>query len=302
MSKSKITLSKVEVTRPEHGAEISCCICIEADLTWKAFVYGVEVPLTPGSVLSNIGDKIISSSSLGNLIAVIDRSNICEGNYEDHFVAIVESRKGTIKSAGSVVSAYLDQSIPAYASDGSVYTKTVRASSCELISDQNKCAKCTAYRKNLRAIHARQQKESTESRSKRVEVSSHTNYRYLSSPEKQARLSNFHTKTRALSRKVDQLKKKLDRLTELNGVKLNHTLDTDIRTIITNNNDAISRSYSQESFEYLFWKQQKDSMLLKDSRQMRWHPMLIKWCIHLRMLSSSCYDSLRSSGQCIIIE
>ena len=34
-------------------------------------------------------------------------------------------------------------------------------------------------------------------------------------------------------------------------------------------------------------------MLLKDARQMRWHSMMIKWCMNLRMLSS-CYNALRS--------
>lgn len=40
----------------------------------------------------------------------------------------------------------------------------------------------------------------------------------------------------------------------------------------------------------------RESMLLKDTRQMRWHPMMIKWCMNLRMLSSSCYNALRSTG------
>lgn len=33
-----------------------------------------------------------------------------------------------------------------------------------------------------------------------------------------------------------------------------------------------------------------------DSRQMRWHPMMIKWCLNLKLLSSSAYHSLRTSG------
>ena len=37
-------------------------------------------------------------------------------------------------------------------------------------------------------------------------------------------------------------------------------------------------------------------MLIKDARQMRWHPMMIKWCMNLQMLSSSCYNTLRSTG------
>ena len=29
---------------------------------------------------------------------------------------------------------------------------------------------------------------------------------------------------------------------------------------------------------------------------MRWHPLIIKWCLHFRHLSSSCYDALRKYG------
>lgn len=194
---NKITLSKVVKTRPERGAEIMCCICVESDLSWKVFVYGREVPIESCSAIHGFGDKI-NSSSLQSLLEIVDKSNICEGNYEDHFVSLVELRKGSIKAINGTVSAYVDEFIPS-----SVCTKTVRSSCCELITDQNKCTKCTTYRKNLRALHARHQKESTQNKLERVEASSHTNYRYLSSPEKKSRMTNLQTKTRALSRQVD---------------------------------------------------------------------------------------------------
>ena len=292
---NKITLSKVVQTRPERGAEIVCCICVELDLSWKVFVYGKEVSTQSCSLMHGFGDKM-NSSSFRDLLKVVDNSNICEGNYEDHFVSLVESRKGSIKATNGTVSAYLDESVPAYGANGSVCTKTVRSSHCELMTDQDKCSNCIAYRKNLRALHARNQKESIQSKHERVEASSHTNYRYLSSPEKKARMTNLHTKTKVLTQQVDQLRKTIKDLTALNGINLEPTIDADIRGIIEENDAAVNQAYSKESFECLFWKQQKESMLLNNAKQMRWHPMLIKWCIHLRMLSSSCYNSLMSTG------
>lgn len=282
-----ITLSKIGEIRPEHGTEIVRCICVDSDLSWKVFMYGREVPQTC-SLISGFGDKI-NSTSLQALLEVVDRSDICEGNSEDHFVSLLEFRKGSIKATNGTISAYLD-SVPTHG------TKTVRSSRCELITDQNKCTYCTAYRNNLRALHARNQKESTQSKQEKVEASSHTNYRYLSSPEKKARMANLHMKAKALTQQVEQLQKRIKELTAVNGVNLEPTLDADIREIINSNDAAVNQSYTKESFEYLFWKQQKESMLLNDAKQMRWHPMLIKWCIHLRMLSSSCYNSLRSTG------
>ena len=34
----------------------------------------------------------------------------------------------------------------------------------------------------------------------------------------------------------------------------------------------------------------------KSSKQYRWHPMIIRWCLHLRMFSSTAYNAIRSSG------
>jgi len=29
---------------------------------------------------------------------------------------------------------------------------------------------------------------------------------------------------------------------------------------------------------------------------MRWHPMIVKWCLYLRQKSTAAYDALRDSG------
>lgn len=34
----------------------------------------------------------------------------------------------------------------------------------------------------------------------------------------------------------------------------------------------------------------------KDARSMKWSPMMIRWCLYLRHLSSSAYETLRTSG------
>ena len=46
----------------------------------------------------------------------------------------------------------------------------------------------------------------------------------------------------------------------------------------------------------LFWEQQRKAAKLKDGRGMRWHPMMIKWALNLKMLSSAAYHATRTSG------
>ena len=47
----------------------------------------------------------------------------------------------------------------------------------------------------------------------------------------------------------------------------------------------------ENSFHNLFWNQQLDN--LKSPKQCRWHPMLIRWCLYVKMLSTTAYDALR---------
>lgn len=35
---------------------------------------------------------------------------------------------------------------------------------------------------------------------------------------------------------------------------------------------------------------------LKNAKSMKWHPLMIRWCIYLRHLSGKAYETLRESG------
>ncbi|SMN01233.1 hypothetical protein SPONN_2329 [uncultured Candidatus Thioglobus sp.] len=87
------------------------------------------------------------------------------------------------------------------------------------------------------------------------------------------------------------LKEKIEETVQSSGVTLDDGLNSDMCTIV---NDT-TINHPPDSFAGLFWNQQKESMQ-KNPKQMRWHPMMIKWCMHLKMLSPACYNSLRSSG------
>ncbi len=56
--------------------------------------------------------------------------------------------------------------------------------------------------------------------------------------------------------------------------------------------DQIQKDYKEGSFHRLFWDQQIAALSAQPT-QRRWHPMLIRWCFHLKMISSSVYDALK---------
>ena len=178
--------------------------------------------------------------------------------------------------------------------DATCDSPTVRSNHREIIivSEASKCSSCVHYRSNLRAMISSTTKVSSPTKRKRLDTSSHTNYRYLHSPELRERLHNSRNENKSLNREIEQLKRKFHKMTQSVGVTLDDHLNSDIH-MIASEHDPIS--HPPGSFARIFWDQQKESMH-KHFKQMRWHPMMIKWCIHLRMLSSSCYNSFRSSG------
>ena len=50
------------------------------------------------------------------------------------------------------------------------------------------------------------------------------------------------------------------------------------------------------SFKRLFWEQQRNALQVKDSKSIKWHRLMIKWCLYLRHLSGKAYETLRESG------
>ena len=59
--------------------------------------------------------------------------------------------------------------------------------------------------------------------------------------------------------------------------------------------ESIAKSFREGSFKRLFWDQQLQAARLSDARQMRWHPVMIRWCLNLKMLSSAAYHAMRTS-------
>ena len=70
----------------------------------------------------------------------------------------------------------------------------------------------------------------------------------------------------------------------------------DIISVMKEHTPAIHKKHPVDSFPRLFWDQQQQASSVASTSAMKWHPLMIKWCIHLRNLSSSSYEALRQSG------
>ena len=80
------------------------------------------------------------------------------------------------------------------------------------------------------------------------------------------------------------------------AVPVDAALNKELTSTMEENNAAILAQFPVGSFKRLFWEQQMQAARLSNTKQMKWHPVMIKWCLNLKLLSSSSYHALRTTG------
>ena len=127
--------------------------------------------------------------------------------------------------------------------------------------------------------------------------SSHTTYGYLTNEEMTTRLHRVSHEKRMLQQQLRRLQTTIAESTEVDGVVLNEELHDDVSQMMKDHNEEICSTFEEGSFQRLFWEQQKSANLVGNSKSVRWHPLIIKWCLYLRHLSGNkAYELLRDSG------
>ena len=76
------------------------------------------------------------------------------------------------------------------------------------------------------------------------------------------------------------------------GIAVNKDLQSDLVTIMNDNDTDICDTYQQGTFPHIFWEQQRKASQLKNPKSMRWEPAMIRWCLYLRHPSSTAYEIL----------
>ena len=86
---------------------------------------------------------------------------------------------------------------------------------------------------------------------------------------------------------VCTIKAKLTRLLMIkqslvyNGVELDVVNHNDLVNVMSSYNKQIHDTHPKDSFQRIFWEQQQKAASFSDPKSMRWHPLIIKWCLYL---------------------
>ena len=95
---------------------------------------------------------------------------------------------------------------------------------------------------------------------------------------------------------MKRLQEKIQASTTRIGVTVGEELHNELTKIMMERSEEIQQQYPENSFQCLFWEQQLQATQAKCCTEVRWHPLIVWWCLHLKLLSSAAYHSLRSTG------
>ena len=123
-------------------------------------------------------------------------------------------------------------------------------------------------------------------------ASSHTNIRFLSKSLAKQRLQNVRKRLLCAERTVSRLKATIAKGIESEGVSVNEGMHMDLQQLM----EAMGNEMEgfEDSFQRLFWEEQLAASKILDHRQMKWHPMMIRWSLFMRSKSPCAYDALRA--------
>lgn len=277
-------------------------ITVHKNFSWSAEVHGNAIDKAKCSALKSFSETVTTKLAVSRLLELVDSLNVCCDHPEQGMLDLADAHKGVFRSPNQYTVAFVDAYFPIHL-NGEVHSRTVRTTSCELLVHGTKCDSCKQYRSTLRSLHSR----ANQSGSDKAAVSSHANFRYLNTPQRKKRMTGLRSaiknKIIQVNRKtaeIDHLKSRLKETVEQRGIVVEKELEDDLAKIMEEMTDEISQKYPVNSFQQLFWKQQVDALQVRDRRQIKWHPMMIRWCLSSKLLSSASYHALRSSNLLVL--
>ena len=170
---------------------VHICLTVNTqDGTWG--VYAQDRQLNPNCSALQGCPSVLAPETLCEQLLVLDSLTPCCGNPDQELMELATKRKGVFREArGKEVKARVE-TIP-FATGGQAFATTIRTTGCEILTKKGRCEVCKAYQRTLLTMAS---KEVMKGKHDVTNPESHTNCRYLSTPEKVQRAKRRTTEVK----------------------------------------------------------------------------------------------------------
>lgn len=231
--------------------------------------------------------KIISNDNIETVLSKIESLFVCTAIPD--FKDVIDKRLGIVSRLTSinneVIGTCEDETGIECRKDNFV---KVRHKDCPLLSETDQCLSCNNYGNTLKK--ARSRLETSESQN--ISADSRVNYRYVSNEDIVTRMTNIQKERRSAMEKVAKLSRKLQIVFEKENVAVNSKTNDLLEEIMLRSDQP----FDPETAQGLLWEQQKHLSKLKTSKGMRWHPLIIRWCLSIFFTSPAAYRQISNKS------
>ncbi|XP_076091095.1 uncharacterized protein LOC143063058 [Mytilus galloprovincialis] len=285
---------------PTGTASVKLNVTIDQKFAAKVFVHRIEL-CSDHQLWKDLPTTFDSIINIQSLLSKLESFSVCVGNYENDLIDVIPigSAVQHAKPASTNCHGYREGDFGAVKGTIS-YSSTVRNVQCALLVQGHRCYQCSQLRRILVGRKYRQE----EKQRKTQETSGPTDYLHSkmqhSNMSKLQLIEKIHQqkdKITDLQNEILRTKNQFQREMASKGVTLDFSQSLEIKdTMATCNAEMEKACPDENSYQRLFWTEQMKCMNLQSTKGMRWHPMILRWCLYLRQKSSSAYDALRDSG------
>eukprot|EP00794_Sanderia_malayensis_P002815 gene2815-3251_t len=241
-------------------------VFVNSDLKFSVRVFGWKLP--EEHELSETYEKSCKNITLSNLISILNGYTICCGMLEleqadfGSFIKHCIPKKVEITDTGTS---------PFHQTDFN------RALSCQVLATANQCKKCISSQREVAKAAKRKRDNLTVPEKLNAPISQTSKERV------KLTLQGYRAENKVLKVQIEEIRQEL----ETSAVPVSQDVSKDL-TDITGGVDE----EKIPPFMRLFWEEQQN-YLSASKTGIRYHPMVIKFCLGLAAKSASAYDELR---------
>ena len=269
-----------------EGTIFSCCeeikdyifinksVKVFEDFSWRIFCYGRKVPSYSKVILSL--PNIINRNNIEEVFTTLQSAKICFGN--DDFPDLIKKKldQGAELSfldvnhnVKAVIETLNFQRFQKYS--------TIRTVNCEVLfqGKSKRCSACQEHRAVLNSASYRLSRDDPNV------VKKNTAKIYLSRNQIGIKLTAYQKERRSLIDNRARLEKNIRQLVKKEGIKLENETQKIVTEVLEKNDSG----FDENSTQNLLWEQQKKINNLKKKSSMRWHPVIVRWCLSIYLRS-----------------
>jgi len=291
----------VQLYPSAENVSVKLNITINSDYSAKIYIHRIELD-QDHDLWIGLPKMYDSLSNIQSLLAKLTSYSVCTGNHEQEFIdltpvgsAIEHHSKST---PSSPCHGYREGDFGAVKGLLS-YSSTVRNVKCALLVQGNRCSPCSHLRRILICRKNRLEEKRRKSDGDSTPSYLSKNFRHcnMSREELIGKIFQQKEKINNLQNEIARVQRQFQKDVANSGVTLNTCQSMEMKDAMAVCTDEMEKAFPDaNSYQRLFWCEQFKSINVNSSKGMRWHPMILRWCLYLRQKSNTAYDALRDSG------